>query len=112
MQGAISKFLPVLGALDKLGGRRCHLLLNKRRHLLPPFLSKEPGTELCRVKRMGPFIKQKMQLRWNFLPPFLSNEPGTGSSCSKRHWSLALIICFIFKIGYARIKIINLVLLK
>jgi hypothetical protein len=35
---------PVPGLLDKKGGRRCHLLLNKRLHLLPSFLSDEPGT--------------------------------------------------------------------
>jgi hypothetical protein len=28
----------------KKGGRRFHLLLSKRWHLLPPFMSNEPGT--------------------------------------------------------------------
>jgi hypothetical protein len=37
----------VPGSLDKKGGRRCHLLLNKRCHLPPTFLSKEPGTVFC-----------------------------------------------------------------
>jgi hypothetical protein len=27
------------------GRRRCHVLFNKRWHLLPPFLSYEPGTD-------------------------------------------------------------------
>jgi hypothetical protein len=30
--------------LDKKGGRRFHLLLHKRWHLLPPFVTNEPGT--------------------------------------------------------------------
>jgi hypothetical protein len=33
----------VLGLVDIKGGRRCHLLLNKRWNLLPSFLSNEPG---------------------------------------------------------------------
>jgi hypothetical protein len=33
----------VQGSLDKKGGR-CDLLLNKRWHLVPSFLSNEPGT--------------------------------------------------------------------
>jgi hypothetical protein len=37
---------PVPGSLDKKGGRRCHLLHNKRWHLLPLLLSNEPGTGL------------------------------------------------------------------
>jgi hypothetical protein len=37
----------VSGSLDKKGGRIFHLLLNKRCHLLPPFLSNEPGTLHC-----------------------------------------------------------------
>jgi hypothetical protein len=35
---------PVPGSLDKNEGRRFHLLLSKRLHLLPPFMSNEPGT--------------------------------------------------------------------
>jgi hypothetical protein len=38
------KFYTVPGLLDKKGGRRCHLLLNKRCYRLPPFLSNETGT--------------------------------------------------------------------
>jgi hypothetical protein len=34
----------VSGSLDKIWGRRLHLLLSKRLHLLPPFLSDDPGT--------------------------------------------------------------------
>jgi hypothetical protein len=34
----------VLGSLDKKGGANCHLLLEKRWHLLSHFLSNEPGT--------------------------------------------------------------------
>jgi hypothetical protein len=33
----------VHGSLNKKGRRRCHLLLNKRCPLLPPFWSNEPG---------------------------------------------------------------------
>jgi hypothetical protein len=36
----------VPGSLNKKGGRRFHLLLRKRLHLFPPFLSNEPGTGL------------------------------------------------------------------
>jgi hypothetical protein len=41
----------VLGSLGIKGGRRCHLLLNKRWRLLPSFLSNEPGTGW--MARMG-----------------------------------------------------------
>jgi hypothetical protein len=34
----------VPGSLDNDGGRRCHLLPNKRWHLLSPILPNEPGT--------------------------------------------------------------------
>jgi hypothetical protein len=34
----------VPGSLDKKGGRRCNLLLNKRWNPLPPFLFNKPGT--------------------------------------------------------------------
>jgi hypothetical protein len=34
----------VPSSLDKKGGRRFHLLLRKRWHRIPPFLSNEPGT--------------------------------------------------------------------
>jgi hypothetical protein len=38
----------VPGLLDKKGGKRFHLLLSKRWHLLPPFMSNEPGnSDLC-----------------------------------------------------------------
>jgi hypothetical protein len=37
-------WFPVPGSLNKKGGRRFHLLISKRLHLLPPFLSNEPGT--------------------------------------------------------------------
>jgi hypothetical protein len=36
----------VPGSLNKKGGRRFHLSLSKRLHLLPPFLSNEPVTVL------------------------------------------------------------------
>jgi hypothetical protein len=39
-----AKHIPVPGSLDKKGGRRCQLLLNKRWHLLPPFSFNEPGS--------------------------------------------------------------------
>jgi hypothetical protein len=35
---------PVPGSLDKKGGRRCHLLFNKRWTFIPSFLFNEPGT--------------------------------------------------------------------
>jgi hypothetical protein len=41
---------PVPGLLDKKVGRRCHLLLNKRWHLLFPVLSDEPRTGCHTVK--------------------------------------------------------------
>jgi hypothetical protein len=34
---------PVSGSLDKKGGRRCHLLLNKDGIIFLPFLANEPG---------------------------------------------------------------------
>jgi hypothetical protein len=37
------------GLLDKYRRERYHLLLNKRLHLFPPFLSNEPGTEYCPI---------------------------------------------------------------
>jgi hypothetical protein len=37
-------FYPLPGSLDKKEERRFHLLPRKRWHLLPPFLSNEPGT--------------------------------------------------------------------
>jgi hypothetical protein len=37
-------FFLVPGLLDRKGGRRCHLLLNKREH--PLFLSNDPGIDL------------------------------------------------------------------
>jgi hypothetical protein len=40
----------VPGSLDKKGGRRCHLLLNKRWNLLPSFLFNEPGADLVRIQ--------------------------------------------------------------
>jgi hypothetical protein len=39
----------VPGSLDKKEGRRCHLLLRKRWHLLPPFLPNKPGTDIGRA---------------------------------------------------------------
>jgi hypothetical protein len=41
----------VTGSLNKKGGRRCNLLLNKRWNLLPSFLSNEPGTDLQLTKK-------------------------------------------------------------
>jgi hypothetical protein len=35
---------PVPGSLDKKRVTRCHLLLNKKWHLLPPFFFNEPGS--------------------------------------------------------------------
>jgi hypothetical protein len=36
-----------LGSFDKKAGRRFHLLLRQRWHLLPPILSNEPGNCDC-----------------------------------------------------------------
>jgi hypothetical protein len=57
----------VLGSLDKKGGRRCHLLLGKRWHLLPPyFMSNEPGTDLLslgqNLKKV--LLRIREALRW------------------------------------------------
>jgi hypothetical protein len=41
----------VPGSLDKKGGSRCHLLLNKRWNLLHTFLSTEPGTLFCKRRK-------------------------------------------------------------
>jgi hypothetical protein len=43
----------VPGSLDKKGGRKRHLLLNKRWHL-PPFLSNEPITGLSERLNLNP----------------------------------------------------------
>jgi hypothetical protein len=43
----------VPGLLNTKEKRRFHLLLSKRWHLLPPFLSNEPGTGLVRQKKRG-----------------------------------------------------------
>jgi hypothetical protein len=42
---ALQYWWPVPGLLNTKEGRMFHLLLSKRWHLLPPFLSNEPGTE-------------------------------------------------------------------
>jgi hypothetical protein len=52
-------FLHRAGSLDKKARRRCRLLLCNRWHLLPPFLSNEPDTDLQCVLYKGlfpPFI--------------------------------------------------------
>jgi hypothetical protein len=60
------------GLLDKKGGRRWLLLLNKRWHLLPPFLSNEQrhkGRRRCHLF----FSLHKMEP----YSPFVCNEPDT-----------------------------------
>jgi hypothetical protein len=59
------------GLLDKQGGRRCHLLLMKRWHLLPPFVSNEPGTE--RVSK-SMWLFRIWEIRW-YLVLFARRTP-------------------------------------
>jgi hypothetical protein len=42
-----------------MGGRRFHLLLSKRLHLLPPFLFNEPSTELT-ATLIQPFNRKRI----------------------------------------------------
>jgi hypothetical protein len=62
----VSVFI-VPGLLDNTGGKRCHfLLLNKSWHLLPPSLSKEPGTVygliICCVRSHHKIYSHTVQL--------------------------------------------------
>jgi hypothetical protein len=52
----------VSGSLDKKGGRRCNLLLNKRWNLLPPFLSYESDTRLCLLNKSQIYLGENMDL--------------------------------------------------
>jgi hypothetical protein len=65
----------VPGALDTKGGRRCHLLLNKRWHLLPSFLSNEPDSkgEECGKKGGGEVMEIFHEKRYFYVQMQKSN---------------------------------------
>jgi hypothetical protein len=73
------------GSLDNKSGRRCHLLLIKRWHLLPSFLSNEPGTGLG-------FFKYWKQLFF-FLSKYVSLRFNSFVSCS--FWTIDIMLLSI-----------------
>jgi hypothetical protein len=61
----------VPGSLNKKGGRRCNLLLNKRWNLLPSFLSNEPGT--CSLTTVEEGTIRNLNLSLFFRLPFIGH---------------------------------------